>query len=103
MASTVGQRHALIGCYGQHSGPVARSNRLLWPTPQATYTLLAEIESGRTITTLLNGKSQGGAVAPNEMVFYQFRPNGGAAGSSLRIDATTEGGEVAVFVRKVCH
>ena len=29
-----GQWHALTGCYGQHCRPVARSNWLLWPTPQ---------------------------------------------------------------------
>ena len=28
-------RHALIDCYGQHRRPVARSNCLSWPTPQA--------------------------------------------------------------------
>ena len=31
--------HALIGWYGQHRRPVARSNLLLWPTPQASGTL----------------------------------------------------------------
>ena len=35
MADTAGQWHALIGCSGQHRRPVARSNWLLWPTPQA--------------------------------------------------------------------
>ena len=30
---------ALIGWYGQHRRPVARSNWLLWPTPQASSTL----------------------------------------------------------------
>ena len=37
--SCLGQWHALTCCYGQHRGPVARSNRLLWPTPQASGTL----------------------------------------------------------------
>ena len=36
MANTAGQLHALIDCYGQHRKPVARSNWLLWPTPQAS-------------------------------------------------------------------
>ena len=35
MAGTAGQWYALIGCYGRHRRPVARSNVLLWPTPQA--------------------------------------------------------------------
>ena len=35
MADTAGQCHALIGCYGRHRRPVARSYWLLWPTPQA--------------------------------------------------------------------
>ena len=35
MANTAGQWHALIDCYGQHRRLVARSNFLLWPTPQA--------------------------------------------------------------------
>ena len=34
-----GQWHALIDCYGRHRRPVARSNCLLWPTPQASGTL----------------------------------------------------------------
>ena len=33
-----GQWHALIGCYGRHRRPVARSNWLLWPAPQASGT-----------------------------------------------------------------
>ena len=36
---TRGQWHALIGCYGRHRRPVARSNWVLWPTPQASGTL----------------------------------------------------------------
>ena len=39
MANTAGRRHALIGCYGRHRRPVARSSWLLWPTPQANGTL----------------------------------------------------------------
>ena len=35
MADTAGQWHALIDCYGRHRRQVARSNFLLWPTPQA--------------------------------------------------------------------
>ena len=31
-----GQRHALIGCFGQHRRPAPRSSWLLWPTPQAS-------------------------------------------------------------------
>ena len=38
MANTAGQWHALTGCYGQHRRRVARSNWLLWPTPQASST-----------------------------------------------------------------
>ena len=38
MADTAGQcTIALIGCYGQHRRPVARSNWLLWPTPQGQW------------------------------------------------------------------
>ena len=35
MANTTGQWHTLIDCYGRHRRPVARSNWLIWPTPQA--------------------------------------------------------------------
>ena len=35
----LGQWHALISCYGRHRRPVARSNWLVWPTPQAGGTL----------------------------------------------------------------
>ena len=35
-----GQWHALIGCCGQHRRPVARSNWLLRPTPQAVLRML---------------------------------------------------------------
>ena len=35
MADTAGQWHALTDCYGRHRRPVARSNLLLWPKPQA--------------------------------------------------------------------
>ena len=31
-----GQWRALVGFYGQHRSPVARSNWLLWPAPQVT-------------------------------------------------------------------
>ena len=39
MADTAGQWHALVGCYGRHRRPAARSNWLLWPTPQASVTV----------------------------------------------------------------
>ena len=35
MPNTAGQWRAPIGWYGQHRRPVARSNWLIWPTPQA--------------------------------------------------------------------
>ena len=35
MADTAGQWHAPSGCCDRHRRPVARSNWLLWPTPQA--------------------------------------------------------------------
>ena len=35
MAGTADRRHALVDCYGRHRRTVARSNWLLWPTPQA--------------------------------------------------------------------
>ena len=34
IAARGGQWHALTACYGRHRRPVARSNWLLWPTPQ---------------------------------------------------------------------
>ena len=34
VADTAGQWHALNHCYGQPRRPVARSDCLLWPTPQ---------------------------------------------------------------------
>ena len=40
MADTAGQWHAPSGCYGQHRRPVARSNCLLWPTPQMWFALV---------------------------------------------------------------
>ena len=55
MANTAGQWHALIDCYSQHRRPVARSNRLLWPTPQAVNVKGgAWDESGVFIYTTLN-------------------------------------------------
>ena len=32
-ANTAGQGHALTDCYGQHRRTVARTNLILWPTP----------------------------------------------------------------------
>ena len=48
MADTAGQCHALIGWYGRHRRPVARSDWLLWPAPLASGTLLLTDKTANT-------------------------------------------------------
>ena len=77
MVNTAGQRHDLIDCYGQHRMPVARSNWLLWPTPQ---TGVEEFAKSKTFFDGESGMLFGATLWEYYAEYYKTRDNPNVSG-----------------------